>query len=304
MRRAIRVLGIGVGLLAAALSALALRASAHAPYQHAQRYEDVYYLPPPDALRVMSLGWDEALADLIWLRALIYFGEELEHGGDVEHVYAYAEAMVELDPDFAAAYRWVGTAALYRPVAITAADVERAVAFMQRGARRFPMNGELAYDIGGALAYELTPLLDGDEAKARARARAVPYLLTAARLGAGPEWLVLSNATTLTRLGQTEQAARHLEDMYASTEDPAIRAQIGERIRSLREQADAEAFLVAMEELEQNRQRDFPYAPAGLFLLLGPRPPVELAAPLREGLPRALTAPPRAPVPEPSPDRE
>ncbi len=271
-----------------ALASLELRARSHASYVSGQRYEDVYYLPPAEWLRVFSAGWDEALADLIWMRALVYFGDEFREGGQVRHVFDYAEAMLALDPRFPAVYRWVGMAGLYRPQAIAPEDIERSVAIMQRGARLFPEDGELAWDIGAALVFELVPLLEDEAAQDAARERGMPYLLAAARLGAAPEWAALSNASLLARIGRDEQAARHLEEMYLTVDDPALRESIGERIRELRERAEAEAFLAAMSELERRRQAELPYVAPSFYLLAGPRPPVDLARPVREGLPRAL----------------
>jgi hypothetical protein len=289
MRARIAPLFALLALAALALLSDGLRASAHEQYRAGQRYEDVYYLPPAEWLPVVSLGWDEALADLLWMRALIYFGDEFQHAGALAHVFDYAEAIVALDPHFLAAYRWIGMAGLYRPQAITVDDVERAVAFMQRGAELFPHDGELAWNIGAALVFELPSLLGDDEqAIARARERGLPYLTAAVRLGAAPEWAALSNASLLERIGRQEQAARHLEEMYVTTRDPVTREQIAERIRMLRERTEAEAYLEAMRQLEEERQANFPYLPPSLYLLVGPRPPVDLDTPLREGLPRAL----------------
>lgn len=291
-----RALGTVLVLAALALSAVTaseLRTHAHDEYQAAQTYEAVYYLPPSEWLPVFSLNWDEAAASLLWMRALVYFGEEFVHGGDVSHVYRYADAMLALDPDFAAVYRWVGVAGLYRPVAITPDDVERAVQIMERGAERFPEDGELAWSLGAALVFELAPLHEDDEEAAdRARARGLPHLMRAARLGAAPEWMGLANSALMMHLGRNEQAVRHLEETYHHVDDPELRARITERIRGLREQARADALVAIVSELESKRRRDFPYLSADLFILVGERPPVDLERPIREGLPAALASPP------------
>lgn len=292
MRRLAPLMGTALAIALLAIASDGLRATAHSEHRAAQRYEDVYYLPPADWLRVFSLGYDEAIADLIWMRALIYFGDELQHGGNVENVFEYAEAIATLDPHFLAVYRWVGTAGIYRPINVTPDDIERSVEFMKRGARLFPENGELAWDIGAALVFELVPLLEDEEAMDRARERGMPWLMAAARRGAAPDWVVLSNASILARIGRTDQAARHLEEMYLTVEDPTTRQQIADRIRELRDRAQAEALMASMRELEEKRDEDFPYAPLGLYLLLGPRPPVDIDAPIREGLPAALAEPP------------
>jgi hypothetical protein len=225
-----------LALLALAAASDGLRASAHERYRSAQRYEDVYYLPPAEWLPVLSLGWDEAAADLLWMRALVYFGEEFQHSSGLRYVFDYGDAIVALDPHFLAAYRWMGMAALYRPVAITPDDVERAVTFMQRGEELFPDDGELAWNIGAALVFELPGMLGDDvDGIRRARERGLPYLMKAVRLGAAPEWAAFTNATILAQIGRREQAIRHLVQMHALVDDPETRAQIEERIRALRE---------------------------------------------------------------------
>jgi hypothetical protein len=277
-----------LALLVLGIASDRLRAGAHDRYTSAQRYEDIYYLPPADWLRVFSLGYDEALADLIWMRALVYFGQEFEHEGHVQYVFEYAEAIEALDPHFLSLYRWIGMSGLYRPQAITPDDIERSVAFMERGARIYPEDGQLAWSIGAALVFELPPLLDDDEAIGRAHERGSPYLMTAVRLGAAPEWAAFSNLDMLARIGRQEQAARHLEELYEQTDDPLMRERIASRIRALRERAEADAFLGAMRELDAARARDYPYLPPALYLFVGERPPVDVATPMREGLPRAL----------------
>lgn len=227
---------VGIALVGLALASDVLRIQAHERYQSAQRYEDIYYLPPAEWLPVLSLGWDEAAADLIWMRALIYFGEEFQHSGQVAHVFDYADAIVALDPHFLAAYRWMGMAGLYRPQAITVEDVERSIAFMKRGAELFPDDGELAWNIGAALVFELPGLL-GDDAEAvrSARERGLPYLMKAVRLGAAPEWASLSNASLLLKIGQRAQAIQHLMQMRSLVKDPETRERIEARIQMLRE---------------------------------------------------------------------
>ena len=281
-----------LAIVALAVLSDGLRASAHERREAAQTYEDIYYLPPPGWLRVFSLGWNEALADLIWMRALVYFGDEFQQAeGSVRHVFDYAEAIATLDPHFLAIYRWVGVAGLYRPTAISTDDIERSVAFMERGARLYPASGELAWDIGAALVFELPPMLEDEGAQLHARERGMPYLLTASRLGAAPEWMALTNASLLGQLGRTEQAVRQLEEAYLRVDDPAMRTRIAARIASLRERSAAEAFVAAAQEQDEARQRDFPYLAPGLYHLVGPRAPVDRVSPVREGLARAYGEP-------------
>lgn len=258
-------------LLACAVGADALRTRASAHGAATERYEDLYYLPPPDWLPTLSLGHDEALADLIWLKALIYFGVELGHGGVVEHAFDYVDAILTLDERFKRVYLWIGMAGLYHPGEVPLEDIERALAYLERGAALFPDDGELAWDLGSTLAYELAPRLTDADARAARQAQATEHMMAAARLGAGPSWLALSNATALARLGRLEQATRHLEEMHASVDDTEMRERIEHRLARLRSRTRAEALRRSMDELEARRVQDFPYLPLDLYLIVGPR---------------------------------
>ena len=272
-----RAVRIGTLVLIAALSWVTrqVRVSAMQQYSNGQHYEDVYYLPPAEWLSVFSLGHREALADLIWMRALLYIGAEFKDGGDVENVFRYAEALVTVDPEFKRAYRWVGTAGLYRPQAITAEDAQRTVEFLDQAVRKWPDDGQLNWELGATLAYELVPLLEDEDAQHQARERATQYLMVAVRQGEAPDWLTLNNATQLEQLGQNERAAQHLEEMYPTISDPAIREEIEGRIARLRGQAEAEALRAASRRFLEDHERDFPWIPPSLYQVVGSRPPVQ-----------------------------
>ncbi|MFW6067479.1 MAG: hypothetical protein ACOC97_04015 [Myxococcota bacterium] len=279
MGRWIAVALVAVLLAAAVPGVRVLRARAMDHYLATQRYEDVYYLPPAEWLPVFSLGYDEALADLIWMRGLVYFGDELRHRGAVRHVFEYGDAIVTLDPQFKRVYRWASMAALYNPgTKLEPEEIERARAFLERGVQRFPDDGELAWEMGALLAYELAPRVEDPEEKRRIKREAAPYLMTAAREGAGPAWLALSNASELERLGRNEQAVRHLQEMYALVSDEATREEIRARIARLKSQAHAEAVAREIDRLEARRREELPYVPLDFYLLVGPRPVVDEAA--------------------------
>jgi hypothetical protein len=266
-----------VVILGVVAGAGALRRRAMDQYLATQTYEDIYYLPPPEWLQVMSLGHRQALADLIWLRALIYFGDELENRGAVKHVFNYGESMLALDPDFRRVYRWVGVAGVYTPTGSPPEFIERAVDVLRRGVERFPNDGELAWDAGATIEYELLPNLPKDDPdRERLDAEGHDYMMAAARLGAGPPWLVLTNATSLRKLGEKDRELRHLEEVYALVRDPVVKSQIEIRIAQLRDQAYAEAFRRANEEFEQRRLEEFPYLPSTLYFFVAD--PIEFAA--------------------------
>lgn len=250
-------------------------------YLDTQTYEDIYYLPPPNWLEVMSLGYRRALADLIWLRALIYFGDEFMNAGEVKHVHNYGESMLKLDPDFKRVYRWVGVAGVYTPKGSPPEFIERAIDVLRRGAARFPDDGELAWDTGATILYELLPHLPPDDPRReRLELEGQEHMMAAARLGAGPDWLVITNATSLRELGEKEQELRHLEEMYTLVKDAQVKAQIETRLSQLRSEAYSEAFRQANEEFEERRRNEFPYLPPTLYFFVAD--PIEVTEGLED----------------------
>ena len=260
-------------ILGLALAADRVRAGAQRHFIATQTYEDVYYLPPKDYLVIGALGYRAALADLVWMKALVYYGEELSHRGNVKNLYRYGEAVLTLDPDFKRVYRWVANCALYRTGEITVSDAREAIRYLEVAMRRFPDDGEIAWELGANYTYELAPMLTEDEDRKAARRAGLDYLELAVRRKAGPSWLVLQTAGELQALGRVEQAIRHLEDVYATTGDAQVRTRIEQQLSALRSQAYAEAMHRTSVELEAARKRDFPYLDTTLYLLVGPRPP-------------------------------
>ena len=273
---------VALALLVAGLVGVwGLRGRSMAHYLDTQAYEDIYYLPPPAWLDVMSLGYRRALADLIWLRALIYFGDEFANEGAVKHVHNYGESMLKLDPDFRRVYRWVGVAGVYTPRGSPPEFVELAVDVLRRGVDRFPDDGYLAWDAGATILYELIPNLPKDDPRlAELEAEGYEHMTTAARLGAGPDWLVITNATALRELGEKEQELRHLEEMYALVKDPHVKTQIEIRLSQLRDEAYSEAFRQANEEFEERRRAEFPYLPPSLYFFVAD--PIEVTEGLED----------------------
>jgi hypothetical protein len=251
------------------------RRNGQAHYLRTQRYEDGYYLPPPAWLQIFSIGHREALAGMIWLKGLVYFGDELGHRGEVANLFHYADAMLALDANFKRVYAWVATCAIYRTGTVEVKDVRRAIAYLEQGVRRFPDDGELAWSLGATYLYELIPMLETDEERQEARRLGVEHIMAASRLGAGPAWLALSTVSELGKLGQTDRQLAHLQEVYAQVSDPDVKKSIEERIAELRDASYLEALRRTHEQVESARRRDFPYVDFDLFLLVGSRPPFD-----------------------------
>ncbi|HEX5655837.1 MAG TPA: hypothetical protein VFX59_01525 [Polyangiales bacterium] len=259
----------------------------HAVEQHrsAQRYQDTYYLPRAEYLPLLSLGYQAALADLLWCKSLVYFGEELMHRGIVRYLFQYTDAILALDPSFREPYRWVSTAALYRPGQATRQEAMHAASYLERAVKRWPDDGELRWDYGSLLRFELAPIERDPQRRQELLERAAPQLEAAARLGAGPPWLALNSAELLNKLGRTEQAIRHLEELRSTIGDPALLNDIDHKLQSLRTHTYLEALQTAERQFEEARLSAYPYLSHGLFLFVQGSPKPEYQDFVTQGFP-------------------
>jgi hypothetical protein len=271
MRRA----GAAVWLFAIAVLCLGVRETRlHIVEQHrdAQKYEDIYYLPSAEHLPMLSLGYQAALADLLWCKSLVYFGEQIVHRGVVRYLFQYTDAIIALDPSFREPYRWVSTAAFYKPGQLSREAAYHAAEYLARAVRRWPNDGELRWDYGSLLRFELSPLERAPQRKRALLERAAPHLEAAARLGAGPPWLALDSAELLNKLGRTEQAIRHLEEFRSLVTDPAVQNEIEQKLWRLRTEAYVEAQRTAIHNFEEGRLRSYPYLSPELYFFIGDPP--------------------------------
>jgi hypothetical protein len=242
--------------------------------------EDFYYGLRGGVLRAASLRYREAVADLLWVRAVLYFGLRGEVRQPPLHIDRHLEAVIGLDPHFERAYSTAAALTQYRP-GDRRETLARAIRFLERGTERFPTHWRFPFFIG---AYYLEmPARDPAEA-ARLRRLAADWVQRAVLLGAGrgaPDWLPNLAATLLTEAGQREMALRYLEESLLTVLDEATRAQVRAKIAQLRDRVEADRVAREAERFLHVWRRNYAYVPGDLFVFLGERPataPFDLAA--------------------------
>jgi len=221
----------------------------------------------------MSLGYTELFADLIWVRQVLYFGEQLTGKGDFRHVDMYLRTAIALDPHFRRLYVWAGVAYTASGLPVTNAAVRMSNEILEMGLRRFPDDWELNFTLGVNYIHELKT---SDENLKRAwKMKGAEHIRRAAMSGKGPAWLPVLVATLLTKGGETQAAIRHLEEILLTTEDEKVR----EHVRNKLKQLHAEAVPTLEKEREEFMRlwrTHMQYVPQDLFVLLGP-PPKDMA---------------------------
>ncbi len=232
--------------------------------EHRQEFpqdEDLLYLPPPSHLRLMSVGYREALADLIWVRALVFTGSNV--GGErMSWSNNYVNAITHLAPRFHRAYQWGGLTAIYGGQAIVERSmVDRAVSIYRRGLERFPESHELHYTLGMLLLHQVpsTPGYSPLE-RTHLHKEGTDAIRSAAAFGADP--LVRQYAATLiTQAASHQMAIQFLEIQLMDAEDEGLRRLLRAKLRELAGSEHSDSVEQLRNEFLAERDATAPYLP-------------------------------------------
>lgn len=228
---------------------------------------DVLYVPQSQYLRPMSLGFREALADLLWVRALVFTGVSLGHT-DVRAVRRYAGAISGLAPRFARVYQWGGVTAVYSGSRVTRDEVDVAIEIYREGVREFPEDHTLLYGLGMLLTHQVpsTPGYGADE-RAAARQEGIQLIRQAAAFGADP--LVRQYAATLvSEHAESALARQFLEAELAQARDADYRRMLRKKLRDIGAAASVETVETIRESFMAEHRARAPYLPDTVFTLV------------------------------------
>lgn len=280
------------------LAAAALVAGTRATLQHALALragwpaeDDTLSLPGATALRVASLGHTEAAADLVAARTNVYFGAQVAAHGESRWLERYLTTALDLDPSFHGLYKRGATMLVYTGKEFSVDALLAADRILTRGARAFPSDWEIWFQLGFNLLFEMPRLAGEDDPRVPPwRQRGVEALRQATLLDGVPPWLPNLAAQMLTKQGGEELALRHLEQSYAVSNDGATREQIRRKLASLRGTTIAAALEREAAELQKLVDDRYPYAPEAYSLIAGPRV-------MHTAAPNPQTQPQRGPNP-------
>src|SRR5262245_39029179 len=144
-------LAAAVLLIAAALGG-ARMARVGAEHEAPRVIADEPYAPAPDTAPLVTLGYRELAADLLFLRLKGYFGgsESTANG-----IAALVEAILALDPHYHRIYEWGARAITLASRGVDHTAYLRAIAVLETGAHRFPDDWKLPYLAGEIYTQDL-----------------------------------------------------------------------------------------------------------------------------------------------------
>jgi len=250
--------------------------------------DDRFYLPTAKWLRVFSIGYNEAAADLVWIKTIVYFGERV--GSSTADVKArnnftvnYLTTAVDLDPKFRRAYTAGSALTLFQNLEVSEQTVEMAITLLKRGVRAFPVDGEIMFDLGVMHYYEMRPFLPADENNPKTRYHeelGAQLIARASLMDGSPPYAKLLSASLLSEEGINDIIVEYLKNMLLTETNPQIRQTLADKLtRAIG--AAAKRDIAETESYHAAWKREFPSIDFDSFLIIyRPHLTAELLDPL------------------------
>jgi tetratricopeptide (TPR) repeat protein len=199
---------------------------------------DVGVLPDGNVLRVLSLGFERAVADLFWVRTVYYVGDE--HASSVGWPAAerLANLVTDIDPKFDSAY--VVMASVLNGLR---KDPDAAIRLLEKGAA----NSDY-WRIHFLLGFQY--FMEKGDYRTGAK-----HLERAFALG-GPQYLQFLISRLYSHGGDPSTAMQFIAARLQNEETPEIRAQLQKRYADLWINRDLGLIDAAIEKYRASRSRD------------------------------------------------
>ncbi len=238
-------------LFACFVLSVSLQRIAESDYRSVSHADSQYYLPPASWLKVFSIGYNEAFADAIWTKFIIYFGsapkQNVKPGmflgddasanaakqGVENYTLNYVQAVTDLDSRFLAAYAHGARLTMYHKGIISKQTVQVAIKILEKGIRFFPDDGALRFNLGFLYYYELIPFIRDAEEKKKIKEKGANILYTAAKLPGAPPYVAELASSLLSRHKMNNLAIEHIRFMLLAETDPDIRRHLQKELEDL-----------------------------------------------------------------------
>ena len=241
----------------------------------------LFHLPPTQVLQLISMGFEEAAADFIWVRAILYFSDQFLGVRDFRYLEPLLHTITDLDPRFEKAYIWASAAFIYNGRPITKESIEASNRILLKGWNfyneslvKWRVGDEfwrIPYSIGFNYAFELRDKIKG-----------APYLRAAAKFEQTPSYMRTLAATFLRKEGDFSGALEALEEQLTVeslrqsaqlTTSPQQRDQLQSKIKMLYQKAaqknisleDAHARQQRFMQMYRSYLSDFGYLPISFY---------------------------------------
>ena len=192
-------------------------------------------LPSTRALDLLALGYRNLAADYYWLHSLNEFGTTELHEHHYPNLGPYLERTLHLDPYFAGAYLFAGSALGFRGM-----DIDLAIRLLRQGAEKRPEQWQISFLLGFHL-YERFGDYTG----------ALVALKKAAAIEGSAPFLPALITRMSAHAGEPEVGLEFIGRLIESTEDEKLREEYIERQKVLLTEYHLKHLNRALEIYEQ-----------------------------------------------------
>jgi len=189
-----------------------------------EEQEELLYLPSGKVLHIVSLGFDQVVADIIFIKMIGYFATHNTTDHTYTWLYHMADITTDLDPYFKFPYVFAGLL-----LNLEANQFDNARLILEKGMAVYPDDWYFPFLLGLNYFFH-----DGD------LIRAAEYFERSNRLEGSPEYLG-KLTYTLREYGQTrETTLEFLYYLYHSFTIPEIKAILAQRIMEIEMEIESE----------------------------------------------------------------
>ena len=245
---------------------------------------NIFYLPQAKYIKPLVLGYDNLVADIVWIKTISYFADQFTSGRDFKHLEKLLYIIADLDPMFEKAFLWGGSVIMYNGNWITKDTIMSSTRFLEY-AWNLMKNQKTpyrhAYDywripqmIGFNYAVELRDVKNG-----------LPYIEEVSKIPDAPSFYRTWVSTLYKKSGDPKMAITNLErqliieNLRATLQqdiDPALKENVIGRLRLYYRELYNDKFakekvdtlIKESERIQKLFVSNAPYLPVDLFFVL------------------------------------
>lgn len=248
-----------------------LRRRADAMRAELQDPRENLYVPAPSVLERVSLGYRELAADLLWMRALVYFGQYFDAKHDVPWLERYIDGILALTPTWRGPYFWGASVITYQSGQLTDREARKSASYLERGLTRFPADPQMLFLLATRYLTDIEPTSPSE--KTWMKLRGAELMADAARQPGAPAFWGTLAARVMSQEGRRELAIASLREQMLLADDETRRATYRKELAKLESEAAAAEAEAAGKAFVDGWKSTAPYASQSLFVLIGARRP-------------------------------
>ncbi|MCC6543427.1 MAG: hypothetical protein IT392_02860 [Nitrospirae bacterium] len=195
-----------------------------------KKIEEFVTLPRGEYLKPAVLGYEQVIADLIWLKTIQLIGEDTVTPDGYDWIYHALDVVTTLDPKFAYAYQLGGVT-----LSVLGKAPEKSNLLLIKGMRENPEVWQIPFYIGFNNFFYLNDYKTAAE-----------YMAKASELPGNPAYLPKLAARLYVKAGDPEIALEFLSNFYKETKDENVREALDQRIKEVMVERDAGFLEVAV----------------------------------------------------------